>query len=126
MRYQLIFLFLIHTTFADILCDFKISILEESLKIADSKKDLQKATQLKNQIINLKKHCDNTMILEESKEYIKSLQKQIAEKKQTLYHAQLSKNLAQEKNLKLEINLLHEQLIAAKQELLRLKDKLKE
>lgn len=125
MRYQLIFLFFIHATFADILCDFKISILEESLKIADSKKDLQKATQLKNQITNLKKHCDNTMILEESKEYIKSLQKQIAEKKQALYHAQLSKNLAQEKNLKLEINLLHEQIIAAKQELLRLKDKLK-
>lgn len=125
MRCIIFFSILINFLTGNTLCDLKKSTLEASLQIASEKQDTDRIKELKDKIHSLNQHCNNQIILKETEDYINSLQSQMSEKKHILQEKQLAKEGQGIRELKLEIELLHQQIIAAKQELLRLKDKIK-
>lgn len=111
--------------YAGPICDFKKKDIQSQIDYAKEKNLQAKAKKLEEKLANFSKTCKDSDILEEINQNIKETQKNLQDAKSALRNAQSEGNAHNIRQAEIGYKMANLEYIAAKQEMLRMKDLLK-
>ncbi|MDO7253418.1 DUF1090 family protein [Helicobacter cappadocius] len=111
--------------YAGPVCDFKLNDLKSQIDYAKKKGFEDKAKQLEVKLSDFSKTCRDSDILEEINQNIKNTQKNLQSARSALHQAQIDGNAHNLRQAQIDYKVANMQYIAAKQEMLRMKDLIK-
>ena len=105
----------------DSLCQKKLQMQEETLKILQDKQETKKIQNMIDEINHTKTTCTNQIVLDEAKQNIADLEESFKQINHQINQSQLKSSNQKLQDQKIQREVIHQELIAAKQYLLRLK-----
>lgn len=117
--------FLGASLYAGPICDFKQKDMQFQIDYAKEKNLQEKAKKLEEKLANFSKTCKDSDVLEEINQNIEETQKNLQNAKSALHQAQIEGNAHNLRQAQIDYKIANMQYIAAKQEMLRMKDLLK-
>ncbi|PAF49151.1 hypothetical protein BKH41_03455 [Helicobacter sp. 12S02232-10] len=125
-KYFFIFSLLFVLGYGGPICDFKINNVSSQIDYALKKNPNQNLSELKKNLQELEKNCKDSDVLKDINQNIEMTQNNLEQAKINLSDAQIKGNIHQIRQAQIDLKIANLQYIAAKQELLRMKDLLKE
>ncbi|PAF53962.1 hypothetical protein BKH42_03065 [Helicobacter sp. 13S00482-2] len=118
--------FLALNLYAGPICEFKLNDIKAQIDYAKKKNLDNRAKDLEIKLQDFAKTCKDSDILEEIDQNIQSTQNNLQNAKSALHQAQLQGDAHRLRQAQIDYKVANMQYIAAKQEMLRMKDLLKD